>query len=218
MTEETDLSQDRSHNRTAITMMISPVYALFSPTIALLLTLSPLSVKEVVKVYGKLAGSTCYGRVAPPASSCQISLEELEHKLGVETGRRLDRQQLRERLEELPFHWPLKPYGVDKSLEKTAVMNKGAETLLYMDELESHGLYDPRNPTGPLPTSLRPQLNRLLQQEGLEGAVVDRVYDLMQGSGVVTHESLKSLFLDSNAIDYYEFLKLFLGPETIKWD
>lgn len=91
----------------------------------------------------------------------------------------------------MPFRWPLKPYGINKSLDKTALMNKGAETALFMQQLEQAGLYDPRNPTGPLPTSLRPQLNAILQQEGLRQATVDRVYDLMAATGA-SDSSLKT--------------------------
>ena len=36
---------------------------------------------EVVKVYGKLAGSECYGKQAPKGSSCQINLKDLEQRL-----------------------------------------------------------------------------------------------------------------------------------------
>ena len=51
------------------------------------------------------------------------------------------------------------------------VVNKGAETRLYMEQLEAAGLYDPRNPMGPLPTSLRPASNPRLQR--LDAATVD---------------------------------------------
>ena len=120
----------------------------------------PLPVVEVVKVYGRLAGPTCYGMTAPPASSCQIQRQDLLQKLNLldddgnaETARSIQsRKEWGITLEQLDFQWPLKPYGVDKSLSKTAVMNKGAETRVFMDELEARGLYDRRNPTGPLPT------------------------------------------------------------------
>jgi hypothetical protein len=31
---------------------------------------------------------------------------------------------------------PLKPFGVERSNEKTVAMNKGAETRVFMEELE----------------------------------------------------------------------------------
>jgi len=157
------------------------------------------------------------------------------------TATTLDRDQFGDRLTHLPFRWPLKPYGIDKSLDKTALMNKGAETALYMQQLEQAGLYDPRNPTGPLPTSLRPKLNAILQQEGLQQATVDRIYDLIATEGadssrkVVTIQSVTDHWFvgasnDKNqndgdrivsnndaTLDYYDFVKL-LGAETISWE
>ena len=189
-----------------------------------------LPILEVVKVYGKLAGSSCYGRVAPVGSSCQVSATELIQSLGFsEHGTvLLDRDQFADRLEEMPFRWPLKPFGIDKSLDKTALMNKGAETALYMQQLESAGLYDPRNPTGPLPTSLRPHLNARLQQQGLERSTVDRIYDLIAAGGdskkVVTAQSVTDNLFGAGAsrkqdgmLDYYEFVHL-LGTESISWE
>ena len=53
------------------------------------------------------------------------------------------------------------------------VVNKGAETRLYMEQLEAAGCTTlaTRNPMGPLPTSLRPASNPRLQR--LDAATVD---------------------------------------------
>ena len=143
---------------------------------------APMPVLEIVVVYGKLAGAECYGKSAPRDSSCEATQRDFEAKFQLEEMESLTREEFREKLNIIDFQWPLKPYGVDKSLSKTATMNKGAETRVYMEELERRGLYDRRNPTGPLPTSLRPQLNAALQREGVNARTTDRIFDALGGT------------------------------------
>lgn len=179
-----------------------------------------MPVLDAIQVYGRLAGSACFGKVSPAGSSCQISKDELLRKLGLVPTSSLSREAFASKLNDLQFRWPLKPYGVaeNKSNDKTATMNKGAETRLYMDQLEERGLYDRRNPTGPLPTSLRPKLNAALQREGLSQSSVARIYDLLKGDGTseLTTRRVEQLFGDKEALDYYDFLKL-LGENSILW-
>jgi len=178
----------------------------------------PLPVLEVVKVYGKLAGSSCFGKTAPPGSSCQITATELKKELGL-TSSGLSRNEFAERLDKLQFQWPLKPYGVEKSNDKTVVMNKGAETRIYMEQLEGRGLYDRRNPTGPLPSSLRPKLNALLQKDGLEAATIDRLYNVLRRgeSSDLTIQQVDKVFAGKNELDYYDFIR-FLGSDSVSWE
>lgn len=188
---------------------------------------------QIIVAYGKLAGRTCYGSTSPPGSSCQLPLSDLEHELGLDpssssSSSGLTRGEFKTRLNNLPFQWPLKPYGRDslKKLSKTAVVNKGAETAIYMDELERRGLYDRRNPTGPLPTNLRPEMNKVLEKEGLGEDAVDVVFDALVGDAgssasaggekIVTREELKRVFGERDAIDYYGFLEL-VGNNNINW-
>lgn len=173
---------------------------------------SNVPVLEIIKVYGKMAGPTCFGKTAPQGSSCQVTRDDFDRVFGGS----ISREQLATLIDKLEFQWPLKPYGVEKSEEKTATMNKGAETRLYMEELEQRGLYDRRNPTGPLPTSLRPDLNRLLQQEGVSENAVNLLFDRLAAgtSGTATGDSL---FQRRQAIDYYDFLE-FLGKNSIEWN
>ena len=179
-----------------------------------------LDVLEVIKVYGRLAGPECYGRVAPFGSSCQITESDLKRTL-LRQDDSISRDLFEKRLVESQFQWPLKPYGVEKSNDKTALMNKGAETRLYMDELQAAGLYDARNPTGPLPTSLRPQLNTILQKQGLQTETVDRVYSLIlqnsKGKEDITKSKLDAFLAQNGGVlDYYDFIRL-LGPDTVSW-
>ena len=187
---------------------------------------------EVVKIYGKLAGSECYGKQAPKGSTCQINLKDLEQRLSSDNTSNdaslslLSKEVFEAKLKTMEFSWPLKPFGVDQSpsLVKTAVMNKGAETMVFMQELESRGLYDPRNPTGPLPSSLRPSLNKVLQSEGvIDPRAIDRTYEVLFGSGAGRQEGIllegssqDKETLATGFLDYYEFLKLF-GPNSISW-
>ena len=240
------------------------IYSCSSSTESNLNRYDKVPVLEVIKIYGKLAGSECYGKQAPKGASCQINLTELQQTLSAslssnektdgtaeENDRREDgthrfmtNDEFRQRVETMEFAWPLKPYG-RSSLPKTAVMNKGAETDVYMLELVQRGLYDPRNPTGPLPTSLRPTLNRVLQQEGMRSVgnqnnkdkdettndlivdtrVIDRTYEillpLMQQLDADRNSSRSegndaATPATTQFLDYYEFLKLY-DPNTIAW-
>eukprot|EP00541_Cyclophora_tenuis_P009417 CAMPEP_0116571178 /NCGR_PEP_ID=MMETSP0397-20121206/17405_1 /TAXON_ID=216820 /ORGANISM="Cyclophora tenuis, Strain ECT3854" /LENGTH=213 /DNA_ID=CAMNT_0004099225 /DNA_START=1100 /DNA_END=1738 /DNA_ORIENTATION=- len=167
---------------------------------------------EVIKVYGKVAGPTCFGKTAPKGSSCQATREDFDRFTGGSSSN--SKEQLAAQLNKMDFQWPLKPYGVEKSEYKTAIVNKGAETRLYTEELEQRGLYDRRNPTGPLPTSLRPNLNRILQQEGVSQDAVDLVFDRLAGTNGILNADF--LFQGRPTIDYYDFLE-FLGKKSITW-
>lgn len=189
----------------------------------------PIPVLEVIKIYGKLAGPECYGMKAPSGTSCQANLQDVEKKLGLynnnngEDNLNLSKEKFLEILNEQEFKWPLKPYGIEKSLTKTVTMNKSAETKVFMDELENRGLYDKRNPTGPLPTSLRPKLNKLLQDEQVDPDASNVVFEKLSGrSDTLKSSQLKGVFSgddddnNDNYLDYYGFLEL-IGKESIKW-
>ena len=197
----------------AVGMLVFAVATLSDPP-----QLSSVPVLEVIKVYGSLASSECFGATAPSGSSCQLPLDHLQTKLFQDTVSLSREDFARIIVTQSHFQWPLKPYGIDKSLSKTAIMNKGAETKIFMDELEARGLYDRRNPTGPLPTSLRPKLNQQLEQEGINPAVVDRVFLMFNGGkpGELTYERLRETFQGKEALDYYSFVELF-GKESISW-
>jgi hypothetical protein len=175
----------------------------------------PLPVLEIVKVYGKLAGSECYGKSAPIGSSCEATLRDIETTFQLGGTKSLTREEFREKLNTIDFQWPLKPYGLEKSLSKTATMNKGAETRVYMEALESRGFYDKRNPTGPLPTSLRPTLNAALDREGVDARTSDKIFDALGGTnGRLESEKIAAVF--SHNLDYYGFLDL-IGKESVIW-
>jgi hypothetical protein len=186
-------------------------------------TVAPIPVLEIIVIYGKLAGSQCYGKLAPKDSSCQVTLKDVYADFGISPGNdnassALTRDEFRTRLNDLEFQWPLKPYGVEKSNDKTATMNKGAETRVFMEELEQRGFYDRRNPTGPLPTSLRPQLNQALQNEGVNSEASDRVFDALVWGGEMNSKlsvvQIEKIF--GNGMDYYGFLDL-IGKESVVW-
>ncbi|CAB9520682.1 expressed unknown protein [Seminavis robusta] len=208
-----------------ITASLAPFFAPIA--IVLSLTSAPIPstpveipVLEVVKVYGRIAGPECYGMKAPSGSSCQVQLSDFKRALGLlDQGKYVQRDEFATRLDGLEFQWPLKPYGVDKSLSKTAVMNKGAETRVYMEELEGRGLYDRRNPTGPLPSSLRPAMNRAIQAEGLDKRAVDLVFrSFSSGSrdGTLSTEQIDRIFQGRDEMDYYDYLKI-VGTDSVRW-
>jgi len=191
----------------------------------------PVPIIEVIKVYGKLAGPQCFGHNAPPGASCQLPLSQLKEELfGDSSGNgetsSLSKEEFSHRLESLSFQWPLKPFGIagSPSLTKTATMNKGAETALYMSELERLGLYDRRNPAGPLPTALRPKLNSALDTEGIDPEASAVVFDALAGINEdmekdkrLTPKKLDKIYESEVALDYYSFLDL-IGKRNVFWD
>lgn len=200
------------------------ILALSSPEVT-----PPVPVLEIIKAYGTLASSDCFGSKAPPGASCQLPLATLEKELGLamsedttihdsaQEGITFD--EFNASLQNLNFQWPLKPYGINngESLKKTTIMNKGAETRVYMDELEERGLYDRRNPTGPLPTSLRPQLNKVLKAEGIDPRVSKLIFQALGGGkSLLTKQTLESVYGDADTMDYYGFLNL-IGKEQVSW-
>ena len=195
---------------------------------------TPVPALQVINVYGRLAGSVCFGNISPPGSSCQLPLSYLKEELHINENNNIDnsdsskpviatshdsltRDEFKKRLEELQFQWPLKPYGIEKSLTKTSIMNKGAETALYMDELERRGFYDRRNPTGPLPTSLRPKLNEAMNNEIIDEETLYVVFQALSGdSNDLTKDRLEKIFDGREALDYYSFVGI-VGNENISW-
>ena len=210
--------------RPSSAMMIVPGSGAAAAALVIVTTLSnpsppmQMPVLEVIKVYGHLAGPECFGSKAPPGSSCQMPLEYLKEELGLTKAGSISQEEFSRTVMEATFQWPLKPYGIDKSLAKTATMNKGAETKVYMDELERRGLYDRRNPTGPLPTSLRPKLNQQLEKENIDQYVVERAFVALNGGnkGDLTVEHLQETFRGHDALDYYSFLDL-IGKDSVVW-
>ena len=95
-------------------------------------------------------------------------------------------------------------------------MNKSAETAIFMAELEKRGLYDPRNPAGPLPTSLRPLLNQKVGGDGVDPRVARAAYRALSGgeSGPLSVARLDATLRAADgreegggapALDYYSF-------------
>lgn len=183
--------------------------------VAALATTAPVPALEVVKVYGRLAGPECFGRTATGGASCQLPVARLRDELGL-GGAALDEGLFADRVEALDFRWPLKPYGVagSPSNAKTATVNKNAETAIYNIELEARGLYDPRNPAGPLPTSLRPALDASVQREPIDSAAEALVFRAFGGGA----GGLESRALDAlpDPLDWYSFLGL-LPTGAVFW-
>ena len=101
--------------------------------VSFLIATSPVPVMDVLQVYGRLAGSECFGKTVPlsAGASCQLTAERIRETIGdSEAG-------FEARLAALPFRWPLKPYGTAASPSnvKTVAINKNAETAVYMREL-----------------------------------------------------------------------------------
>lgn len=192
--------------------------------------LPPVAVLDLIRVYGRLAGDECFGRRVPKASgaSCQLTLDQSTRALGLDISGYeggLSEEQFISRLRGLAFEWPLKPWGAagSASNEKTATMNKSAETAVFMAELERRRLYDRRNPTGPLPTSLRPVLNAQIGEEDVDPLAVRACFRALRGDGDgrLTAERLAQTFRKASGgedvLDYYSFLELVKQATRVFW-
>ena len=194
-------------------------------------------VTDLVQVFGRLAGDECFGATAPPGSSCQLSIGRALQILGLDVSdggqASLSEDEFVALLQKRHFRWPLKPWGTansPKSNAKTAVMNKCAETAVFMSELTRNGLYDPRNPAGPLPTSMRPQLNARLEAEEIRETSARLIFRALAGGGsdkfsaapvrALTAKDLKQTFLDlagGEPLDYYSFQALVNHEARVVW-
>lgn len=178
----------------------------------------PVPAVEMVKVYGKLAGPECFGRIVPASvgASCQLPLSRLAAELELEDGP-VDEAAFESRLDSLSFRWPLKPYGTagSDSNVRTVGLNKNAETALYMGELETRGLYDKHNPSTPLPTSLRPTLNAALQREKVPPEAASLAFRSLSG-GARTLSADGLARLGPEPLDYFSFIDL-VGKMNMVW-
>ena len=168
--------------------------------VSFLIATSPVPVMDVLQVYGRLAGPECFGKTVPAAAgaSCQLTAERIRETIGDESEAGFEA-----RLAALPFRWPLKPYGTaaSPSNAKTVAINKNAETAVYMRELEQRRLYDSHDPTGPLPTSLRPALDAQLSREPISPEASKLAFRALR---------------DAPTLDWFSFLER-IGAEQVVW-
>jgi len=201
--------------------------------------LETMAVLDLLRIYGRLAGNECFGRSVPAASgaSCQLSLDSAARLLGLvgpgsRGGMSVSEGEFAAVLATRPFRWPLKPWGTARSASnaKTAMMNKSAETALFMAELEKRGLYDRRNPAGPLPTSLRPALDAQIDAEPIDPVAVRIAFRALGArAGRLTADGLADTFRaaaggasedgegDAQALDYYSFQALVGQAARVVW-
>ena len=168
--------------------------------VSILIATSPVPVMDVLQVYGRLAGPECFGKTVPAAAgaSCQLTAARIRETTGV------SETEFETRLAALPFRWPLKPYGTaaSPSNAKTVAINKNAETAVYMRELEQRRLYNRNDPTGPLPTSLRPALDAQLSREPISPEASKLAFRALRG--------------DAPTLDWFSFLER-IGAEQVVW-
>ena len=169
--------------------------------ISFLVATSPVPVMDVLQVYGRLAGPECFGKTVPPSAgaSCQLTSERIRETISDATE-----AEFEARLAALPFRWPLKPYGTaaSPSNAKTVAINKNAETAVYMRELEQRRLYNRNDPTGPLPTSLRPALDAQLSRESINPEASKLAFRALQNA--------------PTPLDWFSFLER-IGAEQVVW-
>ena len=169
--------------------------------VSILIATSPVPVLDVLQVYGRLAGPECFGKTVPVAAgaSCQLTAERIRETIGdvSEAG-------FEARVATMPFRWPLKPYGTaaSPSNAKTVAINKNAETAVYMRELEQRRLYNRNDPTGPLPTSLRPALDAQLSREPISPEASKLAFRALQNA--------------PTPLDWFSFLER-IGAEQVVW-
>jgi hypothetical protein len=205
----------------------------------------PVPIIDVIQTYGRLASPRCFGKTSAAGSVCQLTLDDALQKLGLgpesPAAAALDEAAFRAALDGQHFAWPLKPWGTagsEASNARTATMNKNAETAVYMAELESRGMYNPRNPAGPLPTSLRPALDRAIETGGINPQSVGAIFRALAanersgsgsggaGASVLSASGLERAFSQAatdlgtgepTTLDYYGFLHLIQREVPVVW-
>ena len=167
--------------------------------VPILIATAPVPVMDVLQIYGRLAGPECFGKTVPAAAgaSCQLTAERIRETIGVSEA------EFEARVAKMPFRWPLKPYGTAASPSnvKTVAINKNAETAVYMRELEQRRLYNRNDPTGPLPTSLRPALDAQLSRESINPEASKLAFRALR---------------NAPTLDWFSFLER-IGAEKIEW-
>ena len=173
---------------------------MISLAVSFLVATSPVPAMDVLQVYGRLAGPECFGKTVPAAAgaSCQLTAERIRETIGD-----VNEASFEARLAALPFRWPLKPYGTAASPSnvKTVAINKNAETAVYMRELEQRRLYNRNDPTGPLPTSLRPALDAQLSRESINPEASKLAFRALR---------------NAPTLDWFSFLER-IGAEQVVW-
>ena len=174
---------------------------MISLAVSFLVATSPVPVMDVLQVYGRLAGPECFGKTVPAAAgaSCQLTAARIRETIG-----NTNEVEFEARVAALPFRWPLKPYGTAASPSnvKTVAINKNAETAVYMRELEQRRLYNRNDPTGPLPTSLRPALDAQLSRESINPEASKLAFRALQNA--------------PTPLDWFSFLER-IGAEQVAW-
>jgi hypothetical protein len=123
----------------------------------------PVPVLEVIKVYGRLASASCFGKTAPPGSSCQVTSDEMKDKLGLtDSSTILNRDEFGKRLSSLSFQWPLKPYGVDKGLEKDGHDEQRSRNKRLYGRAGSQGSVRPTQPNRSAANKLEVETERTI--------------------------------------------------------
>eukprot|EP00401_Gymnodinium_catenatum_P000219 CAMPEP_0117492112 /NCGR_PEP_ID=MMETSP0784-20121206/18414_1 /TAXON_ID=39447 /ORGANISM="" /LENGTH=285 /DNA_ID=CAMNT_0005286923 /DNA_START=106 /DNA_END=960 /DNA_ORIENTATION=- len=94
-------------------------------------------VVDVINIFGRLAGTSCFGSQAAPGVSCQVTMAELDQKLFQKT-QELSEAEFVDALASMAFAWPLKPNGA--SVKQTVTANKFAEPTSLTNAAIKRGL------------------------------------------------------------------------------
>eukprot|EP00472_Partenskyella_glossopodia_P004713 CAMPEP_0197526434 /NCGR_PEP_ID=MMETSP1318-20131121/17832_1 /TAXON_ID=552666 /ORGANISM="Partenskyella glossopodia, Strain RCC365" /LENGTH=262 /DNA_ID=CAMNT_0043080597 /DNA_START=14 /DNA_END=802 /DNA_ORIENTATION=- len=155
---------------------------------------------DKVSVFGRLADSGCYGNVAKHAS-CTIDQKSVSLKLfGNDIkNAKLSKDELKEKLNQMPFEWPLKPFGVSADQkQKTVTLNKPAELTEWKYAATRKNMGNSFYLNG----SDRDKLNRALESENVSDDAVEVLFKLLSSDGkIVKAGDIKKV----SGMDWYDF-------------
>lgn len=180
-----------------------------------------VEVLDVLNLYGRLAGSGCFGRTAPAGLSCQLGMEDFD-RVVFRGAAAVDEGSFTAALRATAPRWPLRPAVPP---QQTALASRLAELRVLKDAAFNRFSTPGYNPSDrELPVAVA----TALASEELPMAAVHLVFVRLAGSGRssaelprgagLTREGVASMLasLEGRALDWYSFLDL-LGRQWVTW-
>jgi len=164
---------------------------------------SSVEVFDVVNLFGRMANPTCFGSIAKHAS-CQIDTKSLGVQLfsdAASSSSAISKEDLKNRVNEMAFEWPLKPYGTEDQRAKTVTLNKPAELSEWKTQAKRKNLGDLFYLNG----SDRDRVNSALAKDPVSDQAIDNLFKALSKDGKsVGKEDIALL----SGMDWFEFSSL----------
>jgi len=167
-----------------------------------------LEVLDVIKMFGRMANPSCFGSVAKHAS-CTIDTSSLGKQLFAQpssSSSKMTKEELKTKVNEMAFEWPLKPYGTKEERVKTATLNKPAELNEWKNQAKIKNLGDPFYLNG----KDRDRLNAAVGFDNVSDEALDALFNALSKDGKsIGEEDIQLL----SGMDWFEFSSLIFNQQ-----